>query len=296
VGDECFSNDVKEQVQSGGVSVLSLFEDGRIRSWNCLQLWLSRVFSDIGEFPFDRRVLIVVSLRMSKVDWEFLTQMFFEEFEVLSLAISHGDPLVLFANSHTSGTIVDFGYSSVRIVPVFEGSIQHAAVQYHPFAAQALLEELAKIHAHDIPSLKELDLLLPHEMEEKYLKNYSLTAQPQVTDCWWQSDHQLSMSIALPKLIQLSLSCCERERRETLQSCVMLVGGLVPLGHLAERLEKELAAIFPEGAAPKLVKPDNCDAFWSAAAVLSALPKELRSLSITRQDYHERGPPSIHGK
>jgi actin len=93
-----------------------------------------------------------------------------------------------------------------------------------------------------------------------------------------------------------SVMRCDAAVRRDLLANVVLAGGTAMLPGLADRVQKELAALAPPAVAVCVVAPPGRGhSAWAGGASLAARAT-FRQMLILREEYEDAGPAIVHSK
>jgi actin, other eukaryote len=86
---------------------------------------------------------------------------------------------------------------------------------------------------------------------------------------------------------------CDLNVRRRIATHVVLSGGHTMFPGLKERLEEELASLYPPSYGPDLkvlASKDRAHQAWTGGAILVQLPTFHQSMWIARREYDDTGP------
>ena len=91
-----------------------------------------------------------------------------------------------------------------------------------------------------------------------------------------------------------SIYKCDLDIRRELYGNVVLSGGTTMFPGIADRLQKELAALSPSSMKVKIIAPpERKYSVWIGGSILASL-STFQNLWVSKQEYDESGPGIVH--
>eukprot|EP01094_Clydonella_sp_ATCC50884_P026034 TRINITY_DN7015_c1_g1_i1.p1 TRINITY_DN7015_c1_g1~~TRINITY_DN7015_c1_g1_i1.p1 ORF type:complete len:431 (-),score=133.01 TRINITY_DN7015_c1_g1_i1:1535-2827(-) len=133
-----------------GREIASPLQDGLVSDWEAVEaLWGHVLHKQLQVSPKETPVMLVEPAHNTKKIRATMTELMFEKYEVPALFLGKDAALNTFAFANekkTPGTalVVDVGHFGTRVVPVYEGYVQHDAIQTSKVGGQRVTEEWTK--------------------------------------------------------------------------------------------------------------------------------------------------------
>ena len=277
--------------------------------------------------PEEHPVLLTEAPLIPKANREKMTQIMFETFKVPAMYVAIPAVLSLYATGRTTGIVVDSGFGSAYIVPIYQGHYLPDAVLRKDVGngndLTCYMVKLLTERGYSFTTSAELEIAC--DIKEKFCyvaldfkeelgtaskrdgfeKSYTLPDGQEITigDEQFRCpepmfDYVLSRkAIPIGENTYYSITKCDKEIRDELFSNVVLAGGNTMFPGFGDRLRKELSAI--ESSSSRKVEvispPDRQCSGWRGGSIMAALPTS-KEIFITKQQYDESGPSVVHTK
>ena len=277
--------------------------------------------------PEEHPVLLTEAPLTPKANREKMTQMMFETFKVPAMYVAIPAVLSLYATGRTSGIVVDSGFRSTHIVPIYQGyCLPHAVVRNDLIAGSDLTCYMARLltgRGYSFTTSAELEIACDIKEKMCYValdfkeelgtaskrdgfeKSYTLPDGQVVTigDEQFRCpepmfDYVLSRkAIPIGENTYYSIAKCDVEIKDELFSNIVLAGGNTMFPGFGDRLQKELSAMERSSSRKFVVitPPDRQYSGWHGGSILASLPA-FKEMFITKQEYDESGPSVVHMK
>lgn len=93
-----------------------------------------------------------------------------------------------------------------------------------------------------------------------------------------------------------SILKCDVDLQKDLYQCTVLSGGNTMLPGIRDRMQMEMSKIAPGGTEIKIDElPERAYSAWIGGSIVASLPS-FQCMCVSRADYLECGPSSIHSK
>ncbi|KAI9144000.1 actin family [Paraphysoderma sedebokerense] len=248
-----------------------VLKDDVVNDWDLLEsIWRQILFKNqkIKKSRNECPVLLSVPTTWTKLDYERITQIFFESFNVLGLYIVQKPLMALYGVSAVTGIVMDVGYRQISITPVIDSIIQRNAIQNFPLGmvdVETKLLELVKSDPEFMASFANesdeailkavrgggvleamLPAIRPKDRKEYTYNDKTFTLNEARYECVDNLfDPQLSNkeSLSLADAMQLVLQNIDPEKRLTLLDNVLVTGSGSLVKNINQRIEFELNEI-----------------------------------------------------
>ncbi len=138
---------VGDEVQSkkGILTIKYPIENGIVTNWDDMETIWQHTFSDALKInPAEHSVLLTEIPLNPKANREKTTQVMFETFNVPGVYLGNTGVLSLYASGRKTGLVVESGYNSTSIVPIYEGhALPYAATRIN-MGSRDLEDQLSK--------------------------------------------------------------------------------------------------------------------------------------------------------
>eukprot|EP01040_Poterioochromonas_malhamensis_P012912 gene12912-14147_t len=296
---------------------------GTTQNWEDLeQIWLHTYSNELRVDSEYYPLLICEATSIARKDREMNIYKAFESFQVPAYYSSFNSELMMYASGKTTGMAVSLGYDGSIVCPVYEGKAIRSGMITTYVGGRQITEKLMtslKCRGYDLNDISHVN-----DMKEKvcYIASYyddevikakdrlqTIEQSYELLDGQIiQTDverftapevlfkpHLMGMSeVSLHQAIYTSSLRCDEDIRRNLLDSVILGGGCSLLPQLPERLQRELATLFPPTIKPNLVVPEERKySVWLGGSILSSL-STFQEQWITKGEYDEHGPDIVH--
>ena len=296
----------------------------QIKSWNDMEkIWNHIFVNEVRVQPYTQPLLFAEPSIGGKARREELAKFFFES-GVPKMYFAIQDVLSLYSVGRTSGFVLDFGFDSLRTIPIYEGYAISHAISSIPLGGKHLnnfllkmLKEKEKNKVDDIEVAREIKekqcmVVLDYdnaikESQEigKIDKIHTLPDGSKISI----SSEQFKCPEALfqPNFVGIdcdgchkvafdSISKCDLDVRKDMYQNIVLVGGTSMFEGIKKRVKKEIKALAPSTVKVKVIaSPERKYSVWIGGSLISSLP-QFKIMWITKQAYDEVGPTIVYRK
>ena len=317
VGDQVASNSDK-------LDISIPIKHGIVTNWDDIKLLLQHAYNELGLDSKDHPVLLTEAPLNPKANRERLTQMMFNVFSVPAMYVAMNGVLALYASGRTTGIVVVSGDDVSYTVPVYEGyALPHAIIRLDLAECDVvdfLIKELqAKGYPFGTASEKRvaIDILrelgyVAFDFEQEMQtagasidKNYSLPNGQVITlgkeqfrapETMFQPSFIGMESAGIHETTYNSIMKCDVDIRKDLYANTVIAGSNTLYPGIADRMQKEIAALAPPTMKIKIIAPpERENSIWIGGSILASL-SQFQQMWISKQEYDESGPSIVHRK
>jgi actin-related protein len=317
-----------EALSNRGTSILKYpIENGIVTNWVDMEkIWHHIFYNELRVAPEEHPVLLTEAPINPNANREKMTQIMFETFNTPAMYVSIQAVLSLYATGRKTGIVLDSGHSITNAVPIFEGYALHHEIQKLDFGGHdlhcymmKLLSEVGYICvtsaerdiARDINE-KLCCVALDFEREMQNTLNSSAINKSyelpdgQVINVGNQSfrcpeamfkPSLLGMEMwGIHEMIYNTINKCDIDIRKDLYSNIVLSGGATMFPGTADRMQKEMTSLAPSSMKVSvLAPPDRRNTAWIGGSLLASM-STFQQMCISKQEYDESGPSTVHRK
>ncbi|GCC43135.1 hypothetical protein chiPu_0027188 [Chiloscyllium punctatum] len=298
--------------------------NGVVTDWDALEmLWHHVLYQELRAAPEEHAVLLADAPLSPPTNREKAAELLFEGFGVPALYVARQPLLALYATGRTSGLVVESGLGVSYTAPVHGGYTAPHATFRLDLAGGGLTQYLAKLleecgnpfGAGEMPvvaDIKETCCYVARDFgdemaaaEADYLTDYRLPDGHLITlgnerfrcpEALFRPEAVGLADPGLPALAARSLHRCPAEQRPALLANVVLAGGSSLLPGFAERIQRQLGALFPGRARLSVyASPQRRFSVWIGGSITACL-STFQSMWVSRQDYEEKGAGIVQRK
>lgn len=296
----------------------SPIKNGEISDWDDMgKIWDYTFNDQLCIAPEEHPVLMTEPSNNSKSCREKMAQIMFETYNVPSFYTQIPAILALFASGRTTGCVVDCGYNTSHVIPVYEGyslpnNITRLDVRgkdMDEYLETKLYEQNNLEETYDTSHFRRMkeeccyvsmDIEREEDIPERsyempdgkrvYIKKERVCV-PEILFGLSMRDNSLHGGIH--QATCQTISKCNEDLHRELFSNIVLAGGSTKFPGFRERMQKEVESFSPSNmktAVYSFPEPD-CMA-WRGGAMFSSL-SSFRNMWISREEYDEYGPGII---
>lgn len=299
-------------------------EHGIVTNWDDLEKILHHTFyNELRVAPEEHPILITEAPLNPKVNREKLTQILFEIFNAPAMYLGMDAVLALHGAGRTTGIVASLGEGVSHTVPIYEGyALPHATIRLD-LAGRDLTDYLMKLlfqRGYSLTTADERRML--QDVKEKLCyvaldfegevqetvgqeQSYTLADGREIRigdECFrcaealFQPSFIGMESAGIHETIYNSIMKCDVDIRNELYANIILSGGTAMLPGIAERMQKEIAALAPQNTQINVIAaPERHYSTWIGGAILGA-SENFQAMWISKQEYDESGPSIVHRK
>ena len=289
-----------------------------INNWPALErIWKYTLYEDLKVDPKENPVLLTQSPLNFRANREKMQEIMFETFEVPSLLILDQSRLSLFASGRRTGLVVDLGYQTTYIVPLYEGYPLSHAIRRMDIGGKHITDYLIQLlQKKDVSIETFADKKAANEIKERFcfvafdldeelkksdknLKSFTLPGGETVKIGAEQflapeilfNPSKIGMKLdPINMVITDSIFNCDIDLRQDLYDNIILSGGSSLFPGLKERLLIELHQQMIKNFDIHISASTNRENLpWIGGSIISS-HEQYSKLWTTIKEYKEVGP------
>lgn len=288
-----------------------VLEHGIVRDWAGWTALMRATFAALEFDPAGHRVLLTEAPLNPKANREEMARIMFDTFGVEGVYIAIQAVLALYASGRTTGIVLDSGHGVSHTVPVYEGyALPHAIIRLDLAGADLdayLVKQLAakgeRVTVEEARALKEALCYVAPDYEAAVKSGgegaatsggHTLSAERfGVPEVLLRPALVGMASAGFHEMTYNSIMKCDVDIRKDLYRNTILAGGTTRFRGLAERMQREVAALAPPTMRIEVSHGPVEHAAWKGADMLGELP-HFEQMWFSRAKYAAGGASAVH--
>eukprot|EP01083_Nonionella_stella_P177213 622165_1 len=262
MGRMCYVGE-EAQSQRGILSLNYPIHCGIVTRWDDMEKIWHHAFYKLGIQPEEHAVMLSEEPLNPPVPREKSTQIMFEAFNVPAFYIAVDSVLSLYASGRDNGVVVDSGDRFTDVVPIYEGYALKYGVKRMHLTGRDLTDYLMRIltdRGYSFTTSAEREIVrdikeklgfvaedFDAEISDSVEKNYELPDGQVITV--GNQRFRCPEAVLKPGMLHYgiyeAIMQCDEDIRNEMYGNIILSGGNMMFGGMAERMQKEMTALAP---------------------------------------------------
>ena len=287
------------------------------------KIWHHTFYNELRVAPEEHTAILTESPLNLNSNREKMAEIMFETFNVPALYIAKGPVLSLYASGRYNGVVLNCGYDTCQIVPVYQGNCLLHTLKKMDFGGKQLTEYLIKLlEEMGYYSIKE-DIV--RDIKEK-LGHVVLHFESETDSAALVNERHVSFELPDGQVVSIgnarfkcteplfkpsmignncagihestfnSINKCAEEARKHLFGNIVLSGGTSMFAGMTERMQMELISLAPPTTRIRIIAPpDRKYSTWIGGSIFAGL-SQFQDSTVSKQEYKDYGTEIINIK
>ena len=290
------------------------------------KIWHHTFYNELRVAPEEHPVLLTEARPIPRQNREKMTQIMFETFNTPAMYVTMQAVLSLYASGRTNGIVFDCGDGVSCAVPIYNGTALPDVSITLPFSGRELTDFMMRIliergyhfttpaERNIVRDIKEKLCYVAQYFEQEMQTAASSSRLEKIYEipegrviCIIKERFRCPEALFQPSFLGVqsagigetcynSIMKCDIDLRREMYAKVMMRGGSTMFPGIADRMQREIAALAPPTVKVKVIAPpERKYSVWIGGSILATL-STFQPMLISKQEYDESGPSIVNRK